>query len=231
MSTPPLSGSASASSSASSTGSSSPTIDFSQLSSEESLDLLLQTISQNANSGTVSDESPADTPPDWEQLAAWARNESNNKIPDFSDFNFSLPMDLDFDPNMAIDPSALHFGSIFEQSLAMPSEAVHAAQATSQTQSLVYPSPEDMNWLNQQHMQPETGRRLSITSSSSSSGASLSPVMENSSVSSSASASSSPPSESYFSDPAQELAHKVRQMAGVTLAVPVSAQVQQMVAA
>ncbi|KAH9932222.1 uncharacterized protein B0H18DRAFT_1083322 [Fomitopsis serialis] len=234
MSTPPLcsstSASSGASSSASSTSSSSPTIDFSQLSSEESLDILLQTISQNTNSDTASDESSAHTPPDWEQLAAWARAENNTKMPDFSDFNFSLPMDLDFDPNMAIDPSALHFGSMFDQGLAMAPENLYSGQASDQNQGLLYPTTEDMDWLQQQHIQPETGRRLSITSSSSS-GASLSPVMDNASVSSSASASSSPPSESYLSDPAQELAHKVRQMAGVTLAVPVSAQVQQMAAA
>ncbi|KAI0777175.1 hypothetical protein BD413DRAFT_638577 [Trametes elegans] len=76
------------------------------------------------------------------------------------------------------------------------------------------------------HLQPRTGRRLSITSSSSSSGASLSPVME-----ATASVSSSPPSEVILGDPASELAQRVRQMAGVTWAVPVSAQVQQLAAA
>lgn len=233
MSTPPLSSSASASSSASSTSSSSPTIDFSQLTSEESLDILLQTISQTANappSDTASEQSPS-TPPDWDQLAAWARSESNNKLPDFSDFNFSLPMDLDFDASMAIDPSTLHFGSMFDQGLVAASDNVFATQSAAQSQGLLYPTAGDMDWLNQQHVQPETGRRLSITSSSSSSGASLSPVMESASIAGTSSAGSSPPSESYLSDPAQELAHKVRQMAGVTLAVPVSAQVQQMAAA
>ena len=233
MSTPPLSSSTSASSSASSTSSSSPTIDFSQLTSEESLDILLQTISQNANappSDTASEQSPS-TPPDWDQLAAWARSESNNKLPDFSDFNFSLPMDLDFDASMAIDPTTLHFGSMFDQGLAMAHENVFAAQPAAQAQELLYPTAGDISWLNQQHVQPDTGRRLSVTSSSSSSGASLSPILDNASVASSSSAGSSPPGESYLSDPASELAHKVRQMAGVTLAVPVSAQVQQMAAA
>ena len=234
MSTPPLTSSTSASSSASSTSSSSPTIDFSQLTSEESLDILLQTISQNAGmppSDTASELSPS-TPPDWDQLAAWARSDSNNKLPDFSDFNFSLPMDLDFDASMAIDPNTLHFGSMFDQGLAaMAPENAFAAQTAPQPQELLYPTG-DISWLNQQHhVQPDTGRRLSVTSSSSSSGASLSPIMETASVASSSSAGSSPPSESYLSDPASELAHKVRQMAGVTLAVPVSAQVQQMAAA
>ena len=132
---------------------------------------------------------------------------------------------------MAIDPNALHFGSMFDQTIALASENAFTAQPVAQSQELLYPSVGDMSWLNQQHTQPVTGRRLSITSSSSSSGASLSPVMDNASVSSSTSAGGSPPSDSYLSDPAQELAHKVRQMAGVTLAVPVSAQVQQMAAA
>lgn len=142
-----------------------------------------------------------------------------------SDFNFSLPMDLDFDPNMAVDPSALHFTTIFDQSAFTlpPNEASFLMSNEMVPNNMLFPSGEDFGL---SHVESGTGRRLSITSSSSSSGASLSPIMEPSQG-----ISGSPPSDVNLSDPASELAQRVRQMAGVTLAVPVSAQVQQLAAA
>ncbi|TBU56186.1 hypothetical protein BD310DRAFT_979118, partial [Dichomitus squalens] len=87
-------------------------------------------------------------------------------------------MDLDCDPNMAVDPSALHFTTIFEQSaftlppgespLLLPNETAH--------NNALF-SGEDFRTPHS-HIEPGTGRRLSVTSSSSSSGASLSPIME-----------------------------------------------------
>jgi len=212
MSTPPLS------SSSSSASSPSPSIDHSPLNPDESLEILLKAIN-NVN-GTSEPAEPT-TSSEWEQLSAWAHTEGA-KLPDFNDFNFSLPMDLDFDPTMAVDPNALHFNtSIFDtDAMGLPSDSAFLMPQGNVTGDLLYPNTDDMSWMS--HIQPETGRRLSITSSSSSSGASLSPISEHASV------SSSPPSDIYLNDPAQELAHKVRQMAGVTLAVPVSAQVQQM---
>ncbi|KZT08037.1 uncharacterized protein LAESUDRAFT_724515 [Laetiporus sulphureus 93-53] len=219
--------SSAASSSTSSMSAPSPTADHSQLTPEESLNLLLQTISQHnlsQNANPNPDKAQPTEPIDWEQLSAWSRNEA--KMPDFSDFNFELPMDLDFDSNMAVDPSALHFNSIFDNAaMSLPTDSSFFLPATNPPPELLYPATDDFSWMTQSHVQPQTGRRLSVTSSSSSSGASLSPVSDNASV------SSSPPSDSYLSDPAQELAQKVRQMAGVMLAVPVSAQVQQMAAA
>ncbi|CCM01225.1 uncharacterized protein FIBRA_03273 [Fibroporia radiculosa] len=206
MSTPPLS------SSSSSTSSPSPSIDHSQLSADDSLELLLQTISQHATSSSEP-SAQENAPADWDQLSEWVQN-NDTKLPDFGNFNFSLPMDLDFDSNMAIDPNALHFDSIFDTSgLALPTNNSLLVPPANIPNDFVYPPANEMNWMAQSHVQPETGRRLSVTSSSSSSGASFSPVSEHASVSSS-------PSDNYVSDPAQELAHKVRQMAGVTLAVP-----------
>ncbi|KAI0938422.1 hypothetical protein AcW1_001842 [Taiwanofungus camphoratus] len=220
MSTPPPP--LSSSSSSSSTSSPSPTIDQTQLKSDctDPLDFLLQSLPQNVTDSGNS--------PDWSQLSAWTRTEP--KLTDFStDFDLSLPMDFDFDPTMAVDPSALHFNSLFDLSgsssgggLQLPVDNSFL-MSTEPVHGLLQVMPEESSsscW-------PAHGRRLSMSSSSSSSGASLSPFLEHSSV------SSSPPSDSGLSssDPAQELAHRVRQMAGVTLAVPVSAQIQQMAAA
>lgn len=226
MSTPPLS------SSSSSASTPSPKSEPFQLNADESLELLLQAISnhgQNVDASGSPDGSQLTTPPELGQLSTWANSGNANGKLDFGDFNFSLPMDLDFDQNMAIDPNSLHFDSIFDtNTLSLPdgTSFLMPPQAD-MSGDLVYPTSDDMSWMPQSHIQPDTGRRLSVTSSSSSSasGASLSPVSEPASV------SSSPPSHSCLSDPAQELADKVRQMAGVTWAVPVSAQVQQMAAA
>ncbi|KAH9849565.1 hypothetical protein C2E23DRAFT_736813 [Lenzites betulinus] len=230
MSTPPP-----LSSSSSSTDSPSPPTPLTELKADPSdtLEFLLQTMAQahTQNQGQpqpASDSSFDSNPePDWTQLSAWAQHQEH-KFDLGSDFNFSLPMDLDFDQNMAVDPSALHFNTIFDPSaFAMPpaegsflmsNEMAHSNQ-------MLFPNGEEPSW-NASHVDPHTGRRLSVTSSSSSSGASLSPVMEPTTA-----VSSSPPSEVNLGDPASELAQRVRQMAGVTLAVPVSAQVQQLAAA
>ncbi|KAI0075982.1 hypothetical protein K474DRAFT_1598928 [Panus rudis PR-1116 ss-1] len=185
------------------------------------LDILLQTISSSESS---SDSSPADSPPDWSQYANWAPHDNKSELN--SEFNFSLPMDLDFDSNMAVDPSALHFNPSMFAPHALPevypvnSSAFTAGDFVSASMfPFESPTPTNNNW-------SSTGRRLSVTSSSSSSGASLSPVISNHGHSD---GGSSP--NPVFSDPASELAQRVRQMSGVTLAVPVSAQVQQLAAA
>ncbi|KAI0360421.1 hypothetical protein OH77DRAFT_1418340 [Trametes cingulata] len=235
MSTPPP-----LSSSSSSTNSPSPTTPHTELKADPSdtLEFLLQTMAQaqahHAQSHTQqgSDSSfESNHEPDWTQLSAWTQPQ-DQKFDLSSDFNFTLPMDLDFDQSMAVDPSALHFNAIFDQSaFAMPPSEGSFLMSNMPNEmapngQLLYPESEESSSWAQSHHEPRTGRRLSITSSSSSSGASLSPVMEPA-----ASVSSSPPSEVNLADPASELAQRVRQMAGVTLAVPVSAQVQQLAAA
>ncbi|KAI0698068.1 hypothetical protein C8T65DRAFT_614443, partial [Cerioporus squamosus] len=224
MSTPPPS----ESSSSSSTNSPSPTTPHAELKADPSqtLEFLLQTMAAHAQAQAESSFDPA-SQPDWSQLSSWAEQQ-DQKIDLGADFNFSFPMDLDFDPNMAVDPSALQFTTIFDQSaFALPpneTSYIMNNEMVPNHHHMLFPTAEDFAMSS--HIEPGTGRRLSVTSSSSSSGASLSPVMEPTSV-----VSGSPPSDVNLSDPASELAHRVRQMAGVTLAVPVSAQVQQLAAA
>ncbi|KAI0747063.1 hypothetical protein C8Q80DRAFT_1271868 [Daedaleopsis nitida] len=233
MSTPPPS----ESSSTSTTNSPSPVTPNVELKADpsETLAFLLQTMAaqtsaQHSHSHPQTQEQNAepsfDSQPDWSQLSAWAAASQDAKYDLNTDFNFSLPMDmdLDFDPNMAVDPSALQFSTIFDQS---PFALPHNNSAYLMSNDMVpnlFPTGEEYGLSS--HVDPTTGRRLSITSSSSSSGASLSPVIEPTLA-----ISASPPADINLSDPASELAQRVRQMAGVTLAVPVSAQVRQLAAA
>lgn len=185
----------------------------------DALELLLQTITQNVDSPTANHE-------EWPQMASWGQQPT--KMQDMnSDFGLAFPpMELDFDPNMAVDPSALHFNpSIFTQPRANDAPFFQQDYSTSDINSMF---PYSNSTWSQPHIEPSTGRRSSITSLSSSSGASFSPLLEPQTT-----VNSSPRSDyaSSESDPASELAHRVRQAAGVTLAVPVSAQVQQLAAA
>jgi hypothetical protein len=182
------------------------------LDNPETLQLLLQTITQNMTD-------------DWTQMSTWA---DDKQIDLAADFNFNFPMDLDFDPTMAVDPSALHFNtSMFTQPSSTASRH-GTSQSDEVSMTSMFSWPEDNSSADQ-----GIGRRLSITSSSSS-GASLSPIIAPQPyVSSSASSASSDIGDYSFneSDPAVELAHRVRQSSGVTLAVPVSPQVQKLAAA
>jgi len=117
------------------------------------------------------------------------------------EFNFAMPMDLGLESTF-IDPSALHFNtSIFTQ----PDPSIHAFNPT-QTEFI----PPLLTQLLDQSG-PHSGRRLSVTSSSSSSGASLSPILER-----------RPTPEITAMIPAnshEELARKVLQAIGATLTV------------
>ncbi|KAI9062224.1 hypothetical protein FKP32DRAFT_1653359 [Trametes sanguinea] len=237
---PPLS------SASSETNSPSPTTPLTELKADPSdtLQFLLQTMAQahsqanaihslpTATQGSADSSFDSSSEPDWASISAWAQHPQHDAKFDLnSDFNFSLPMDLDFDQNMAVDPSALHFTTIFDQSaFSMPPNEGSFLMSNEMVPNnqMLFPHPpaeEQPSWP-PSHPDSRSGRRLSITSSSSSSGASLSPVMEPASA-----VGCSPPSEVNLNDPASELAQRVRQMAGVTLAVPVSAQVQQLAAA
>lgn len=198
--TPPPSESTSASSSPS------PGIDdrneffLSQLTATDPLSYLLQ----GDSSGTDEASSQGQSPADWSPFTSWLEATQQEKVPDMglgSDFNFTMPMDLDFEGSMAIDPSALHFNtSIFTQPEAPVFDASGAFK------------PEFFTQLLNQNL----GRRMSVTSSSSSSGASLSPVLDH----------RPPPAQSSAGDlsnedAATELAQRVLQAAGITFAVPV----------
>ncbi|KAI0305157.1 hypothetical protein B0F90DRAFT_1701784 [Multifurca ochricompacta] len=180
---------------------------------------------------TDSGSSQADSPPDWSQFSNLWDNDtltlqpSNLKFdPSSFDFNnlssIPLNMDLDFNLSLAVDPTALHFDSeMFTTTELSPSHFPSQRQ-------VVFPPG----------LAP---RRMSITSLSSSSGASLSPILDPASASSvtSVQSTAATPSHltpgSHFSihtslnDPVDELAQSVRQTAGVTLAVPVQGQAEQ----
>lgn len=188
----------------------------------EALELLLQTISQHGDQSATASHTE-----DWSHPSSWIAQDG--KPTDFgNDFNFAFPMDLDMDPlGMSADPNSLHFNtSIFTQ--AALSENQYFVGSLPQSHDLPTFPFDSSSWPTATHMEPGTGRRLSVTSSSSSSGASFSPILEPQST-----AGSSPASESSMSDsdPAFELAQRVRQAAGVTLAVPVSPQVKLLAAA
>ncbi|KAI0251933.1 hypothetical protein BJV78DRAFT_1154120 [Lactifluus subvellereus] len=178
-------------------------------------------------SSTDSASSQADSPPDWSQFSSLWDNDSatfqpsNLKFdPATLDFglNVDLNMDLDFNPSLAIDPTALHFD---QKMFATTELSPFASQ-----QQVVFP----------QSLAP---RRMSITSSPSS-GASLSPIQDPAgtspilSIPSTAAASPNllpsahVPVLATVNDPVDELAQSVRHAAGVTLAVPVQGQAEQL---
>jgi hypothetical protein len=122
----------------------------------------------------------------------------------YPSLDFEVP---DESMNMSIDPSALHFD--------------YQHDLSQQLLSVGYPftfTPHEPSYNNDPFFGLKP-RRLSITSSSSSSGASLSPVMEPS-IPASVLSSSSGTGTPNTLDPAEQLAERVRQSAGVMLAVP-----------
>ncbi|KAH9968233.1 hypothetical protein BC827DRAFT_1373375 [Russula dissimulans] len=185
----------------------------------------LSLLNDTSPSSADSASSQADSPPDWSQFSNLWDNEhtlqpTNLKFePATLDFALSIPfnMDLDFDPSLAVDPTALHFDP------KMFSTADFA------------PFPPQQQSVLSQSLTP---RRMSITSSSS--GASLSPIMDPAASSIAASVPSPPapslnlssttlsPVTPTVNDPVDDLAQSVRQAAGVTLAVPVQGQAEHL---
>ena len=171
--------------------------------------------------------SQADSPPDWSQFSnLWDAEPNpfqpaNTKFdPASFDFALNLPLDMDlgFNPSLAVDPTALHFDP--NMFVATDLSSFPPQQQVAFPQSL-------------------TPRRMSITSSSSS-GASFSPVLDPTTASSIPSIPSttaaSPnlssvthiPVNTIVNDSVADLAQSVRQAAGVTLAVPVQGQAEQL---
>jgi helix-loop-helix DNA-binding protein len=177
-------------------------------------------------SSEESTSSQADSPPDWSQFSSLWDGEfqpqlTNSKFEPAS-FNFALDipldMDLDFNPSLAVDPTALHFNPNMFATPDLPSFPPQ--------QQVAFP-------------QNLTPRRMSITSSSSS-GASFSPVLDptasssmpsvpsTTAVSPNLSSAAHVPANGTVNDPVADLAQSVRQAAGVTLAVPVQGQAEQL---
>ena len=165
------------------------------------LNLLLHNTAQGADS--CMESSKEGNVPNWSQLTSpWSMHNLDEwKYPDMGmDFNLSLPMSMDYNPSMAVEPSALHFDSSYHQPPLFTSNVLPT--------SFPFTFGSDESSSPSSHGDSRQ-RRLSITSSSSSSGASLSPVIE-----------AETPSVAIIENPADELAQRVRQSAGVMLAVP-----------
>lgn len=184
------------------------------------LNLLLHNSSQGGNAPSNHDSSMDDlssssrggTPPEWSDLSnLWSAHEAGMgdiKYPEI-DIDFTVPMD--YNPSMSIDPSALHYDP---SGFSAPNNyhGYTNEQLTLSTPDLLSAQfPFTFQPTNTELHQ----RRLSVGSSASSSGASVSSVADH-----------PPPTPSTKSEDndaaATELAHRVRQSAGVMLAVPMS---------
>lgn len=194
------------------------------------LNLLLHNTAQTDEPS--SEELDTVAPQDWNKLTALWSDPAAFKPTEVMDLtDFSMNMDMDYS-SMGIDPSSLHFNPpglnfSFDDPSTIPAGTFGEFFPSF---SFEYPTPNSSQ--SSDISSPESfnkKRRLSVTSSSSSSGVSLSPLPEN---------APSPPS-GYTSDntstkeeptlglemlvsngdPAAELAQRVRQAAGVMLAV------------
>lgn len=160
-----------------------------------------------------SSASPVDWSALWSSSVFEAPAETNTKgFSDTMDYNIPLlGSEFDFTSQMAIDPHALHFDNLDTHKFGLDDFSL-SNDLTPNQYSFTFQPDVDMSTSNQPF-----GRRLSVTSSSSSSGASLSPMIE-----------AQPASESIApASAAEELAQRVRQSAGVMLAVPMDARMQQ----
>jgi hypothetical protein len=189
------------------------------------LNLLLH---NNSNSGDSSMEdmstsSSGGSPPQWSQLSSlWPPNsymeqggqyvDGGIKYPDLGvDLNMSFPIDMDFKPSMAVNPNSLHFDYARMAYPLQPSDYNQYGPLSNELLSASFPFT-----FSADHAVPNFAegnakpRRLSMTSSSSSSGASLSPVLGS---------GESVRSSAHHDDGADELAERVRKSAGVMVAV------------
>jgi hypothetical protein len=200
--------------------------DFTEIGLDPSdpLNLIIKDDAQTPSSGHAS-------PMHWSQLSSlWSSNPYMDAIPTnmtlkYPDIpiNFNV-LDMDFNSSMSVDPTALHYdpqspyinSASAHASFDLPTSSVEPPFTSGLSQELfsaglpltLTPAPGTL-----------PARRLSITSSSSSSvsGASLSPVIDGRHGTPSAESISS---NSQSSDAADELAERVRKSAGVMLAVP-----------
>ncbi|KAF8067742.1 hypothetical protein FPV67DRAFT_1493297 [Lyophyllum atratum] len=207
------------------------------------LNLLLHNTSQSHSGNSSMEESSQEggSPPDWSQLSSlWPDQDFGGQTKPYSDMmDFSelatLSMDVDFGNAIAIEPSALHYNPIKYNNINTNySYSPHTPSYNDDLLAAHFPftfqpnSPSDTS----SHQSSQGGRRLSITSSSS---ASLSPAPE-STVPSPVTAKRPEFPPTYANtddapvtlptDAASQLAERVRQSAGVMLALPMNAQLQ-----
>ena len=152
------------------------------------------------------------SPPDWSQLSSSLWPNQGDNVKPFADISMDfLNMGMDFNPSMAVDPSSLHYNNAFDLNQHFSNEFMSTSfpftfnADLSPEESAVSSSESSSDFVKE--------RRLSVTSlsessSSGASGASLSPA----------------PGHTLAVD---ELAQRVRQTAGVMLAVPAGSQYQQ----
>ncbi|KAI0084767.1 hypothetical protein BDY19DRAFT_997497 [Irpex rosettiformis] len=186
---------------------------------QETLELLLQTITQNLDPVNAADPSQDD----WTQMSAWTTPAQDHKA-DMNDFNFAFGMDLDFDPSMAVDPSALHFNT------SMFTEPEHEQQQHSRGLSqLTPPPPPDVSASHRPRPLPLSRSRPSSNLDLHSAAQPV-PVVPHLQAVTTVTTLPLPLTSKKPTQP-NGLPNRVRQSAGVTLAVPVSSQVQQLAAA
>lgn len=203
------------------------------LESSDPLNMLLTT----PNPDSASDDSP-EASTDWAKFSTlWADNSEQLKpygdMMDFSDMA-GLSMDMDFNPGMTIEPNMLSYDAMKFNNFTFDEQFSAEFLAGNFPFSFQANTASDIS-SSSESASPQSftrQRRDSVTSSSSSSGASLSPVPESvpSPQSGYISDTVQPiqPKEEPCTDPVAELAQRVRQSAGVMLAVPMNAQVQGM---
>jgi hypothetical protein len=197
-----------------------------------------------SNGDSSSDESSQhDNPQDWSKFSAlWADGAEQSSLKPYSDIvDLSdlthMSMDMDFNPSMAIEPSALHHFPGSGMNFSYDDQFNAELLSTQFPFMFQFGASGDPTSSSASPQSFTKERRLSVTSSSSSSGASLSPVPESLASPVPGYASDTvPPKEEptqqselasvYANDPAAELAQRVRQSAGVMLAVPMNAQLQ-----
>ena len=209
------------------------------------LNLILHNAVQNSDGPADETSSDASGSQDWSKFSLWATNgieQSPNVKPylDILDFPDLNTMDMDFNPSMSLDPSALQYdalkfglsglGFTYDDSMgAGGSSDLLGGQYPFTFQSVLQASSElALNPLSASPHVFVKERRLSVTSSSSSSGASFSPVPEslpspaNGYASDGGQAKDEPTMVSgrVVIDPVAELAQRVRESAGVMMAIP-----------
>ncbi|KAG6917610.1 hypothetical protein DXG01_001841 [Tephrocybe rancida] len=198
----------------------------------DQLNFLLSNPSPMDESGTA----------DFNQASMWPETDFNTHMKSYGDMDFndlaSLSMDMDYINAIAVEPSVLQYNN-FNPHYGFDA---HPASYADEFGTSQFPftfqndpsSPSDSSSL----QSSASGRRLSISSSVSSSGASFSPAPE--SVPSPTTAklvpnyppppglgtSSANTSGPVASDLASQLAERVRKSAGVMLALPMTAQLQ-----
>ena len=176
------------------------------------------------------------SPPDWSQFSSlWQENDlvqtkPYSDIMDFTDPS-SLPIDMNFNPSMSVEPSALHFDPVKFNTNPNYSDDTSPYSNLLAPQfpfTFLLPYNPSLSSDSSSQMATHGRRRLSITSSSSSSGVSLSSVSdltpEVPTPTYTIDAGNHAPT--YVDDPAAELAERVRQSAGVMLALPMAANLK-----